>query len=54
MGKVDKAVETIKGYCDKFVHCEDGCRFYDAIADMCALQDSVPPVEWEIPDREEH
>lgn len=54
MDKVDKAVETIKGYCEKFVNCKKGCRFYDAEADMCAFQDSIPPAEWEIRDGEEH
>lgn len=54
MDKVDKAVKTIKGYCDKFTHCKHGCRFYDAKANECMFQAPFPPTEWEIQGNGEH
>lgn len=42
--KVDKAFETIVGYCDKNRTCRS-CRYYNG--DYCILRD-YPPADWPI------
>jgi len=45
--RVDKAFETIKGYCLKRTSCGDGCRYNGE--DGCVFQRHEPPVDWESP-----
>ena len=42
--KVEKAFDTLKGYCQKRVSCENGCRFY--VEGICIFQQELPPVDW--------
>ena len=45
--KLDKAIEYIRGYCQKHTDC-DKCQFYDSAWD-CQFKDGYIPVEWKTP-----
>lgn len=42
--KIEKAFDTIIGYCQKRTFCENGCRFY--VEGFCIFQKELPPVDW--------
>ena len=45
---IKKAVETLKGYCDKHTDCKH-CEFSYG-NDYCDLRD-YPPCDWNVPER---
>jgi hypothetical protein len=47
--RIDKAVETIKGYCTKHFNCET-CRFYEKESYDCVLSKNIPPCDWSVND----
>lgn len=44
--RVDKAVETIKGYCNKHSCCENRCRFFDKEEYECVFEKGKIPCDW--------
>lgn len=42
--KIEKAFDTLIGYCQKRAFCETGCRFY--VEGFCIFQKELPPVDW--------
>lgn len=46
--RVDKAVETLKGYCTKHSDCYHDCRFYDKEEDECMFEKSKLPCDWSV------
>lgn len=44
--RVDKAVETLKGYCSKHSMCDETCRFYDKTRSDCVFEKGVLPCDW--------
>ena len=43
--EIEKAFDTLIGYCQKRTFCEDGCRFY--VESSCLFQKQLPPVDWQ-------
>lgn len=51
--RVDKAVETLRGFCLKRVAC-DGCRFNDeAYGCLLIRNGQTIPADWEVPERKQ-
>ena len=46
--KINKAVETLKGYCEKHSFCESECRFYDKKTDECVFEKGKIPCDWSV------
>ena len=44
--RIDRAVETIRGYCGKVKHCDD-CRFISEDGN-CLFMDDTPPCDWKM------
>ena len=43
--KIEKAYDTLIGYCKKRTWCEQGCRFY--VKNVCVFQNELAPVDWD-------
>lgn len=46
--RVDKAVETLKGYCNKHSDCDERCRLYDKENKVCMLEKGILPCDWSV------
>lgn len=44
--RIDRAVETIRGYCGKVKHCDD-CRFISEDGN-CLFMDDTQPCDWKM------
>ena len=44
--RLDKAVESIKGYCEKHLCCSEDCRFFDKEENECVFERSTIPCDW--------
>ena len=46
--RVDKALETLKGYCSKHSDCYHSCRFYDKEESECVFEKGKLPCDWSV------
>ena len=47
--KMEKAFDTLRGYCDKHWYCEDGCKLYDKKHGCCVFRTDNPLCDIKLP-----
>lgn len=50
--RIDRAVDTIRGYCAKVTHC-DNCRFRQGTDGSCPFMVETTPCDWDMDKRRE-
>lgn len=50
--KIDKAVDTLRGYCAKVNHC-DNCRYRQDTDGSCPFMVETPPCDWSMDNRQQ-